>query len=66
MDGKGILEIEWMRSKVSGGKIYVRGFVDLERLKKLWEELGWEREVWIGDMGEEMIDVNGDKFLGGG
>jgi len=32
--------------------------------KYLSESLAWETEVWIADMPEHMIHLNGDKFLG--
>ena len=28
------------------------------------ETLAWETEVWIAEMPEHMIHLNGDKFLG--
>ena len=28
------------------------------------DQLAWETEVWIADMPEHMIHLNGNKFLG--
>lgn len=64
MDPKRILEIESMTEKVIAGKIYVTAFLDFVTFKKFSELLAWETEVWIADMPDHMIHLNGDKFLG--
>ena len=64
MDPKRILEIESMTDKVTAGKIYVTAFLDFVTFKKFSEQLAWETEVWIADMPDHMIHLNGDKFLG--
>lgn len=64
MDPKRILEIESMTEKVAAGKIYVTAFLDFVTFKKFSEQLAWETEVWIADMPDHMIHLNGDKFLG--
>lgn len=64
MDPKRIKEIEDMTKGVSSGKIYVTAFLDFKTFKKFSEELAWDTEVWIADMPEHMIHLNGDKFLG--
>ena len=64
MDPKRILEIESMTEKVTAGKIYVTAFLDFVTFKKFSEQLAWETEVWIADMPDHMIHLNGDKFLG--
>ena len=64
MDPKRILEIESMTEKVTAGKIYVTAFLDFLTFKKFSEQLAWETEVWIADMPDHMIHLNGDKFLG--
>ena len=64
MDSKRVLEIESMTSKVVAGKIYVTAFLDFTTYKKFSEQLAWETEVWIADMPDHMIHLNGDKFLG--
>lgn len=64
MDAKRILEIAEMTKDVSAGKIFVTAFLDFRTYKKFSESLAWETEVWIAEMPEHMIHLNGDKFLG--
>jgi hypothetical protein len=64
MEPKRIKEIEEMTAGVSAGKIYVTAFQDFKTFKKFSESLAWETEVWIADMPDHMIHLNGDKFLG--
>ncbi|MCC8137014.1 MAG: restriction endonuclease [Clostridiales bacterium] len=64
MDPKRIIEITDMTTGVTAGKIFVTAFLDFKTYKKFSEELAWETEVWIADMPEHMIHLNGDKFLG--
>ena len=64
MDPKRILEIEELTKNVSAGKIYVTAFLDFKTYKKFAEELAWETEVWIAEMPEHMIHLNGDRFMG--
>ena len=64
MDPKRIIEIESMTGNVTAGKIYVTAFLDFATFKKFSEQLAWETEVWIADMPDHMIHLNGDKFLG--
>ena len=64
MSPKRILEINEMTKDVSSGKIFVTAFPDFKSFKKFSEELAWETEVWISDMPEHMIHLNGDKFMG--
>lgn len=64
MEPKRIKEIEEMTSGVAAGKIYVTAFLDFKTFKKFSETLAWETEVWIADMPDHMIHLNGDKFFG--
>ena len=64
MNPKRILEIEELTKNVVAGKIYVTAFLDFKTYKKFAEELAWETEVWIAEMPEHMIHLNGDKFMG--
>lgn len=64
MDPNRIIEIESMAGKVAAGKIYVTAFLDFSTFKKFSNQLAWETEVWIADMPDHMIHLNGDKFLG--
>lgn len=64
MEAKRVLEILEMTKKVKSGKIFVTAFLDFKTYKKFAENLAWETEVWIAEMPEHMIHLNGDKFLG--
>lgn len=63
MEPKRVLEIEEMTKDVTAGKIYVTAFLDFKTYKKFSEMLAWETEVWIAEMPEHMIHLDGDKFL---
>lgn len=64
MDSKRIIEIKEMTGTVMAGKIFVTAFLDFKTYKRFSEALAWETEVWIAEMPEHMIHLNGDKFLG--
>ena len=59
-----VIEIESMTGNVTAGKIYVTAFLAFATFNKFSEQLAWETEVWIADMPDHMIHLNGDKFLG--
>ena len=64
MDPNRILEITEMTKDVTAGKIFVTAFLDFKTYKKFAEDLAWETEVWIAEMPEHMIHLNGDRFTG--
>ena len=64
MDPKRIQEITAMTQHVTAGKIFVTAFLDFKTYKKFSVELAWETEVWIAELPDHMIHLNGDKFLG--
>ena len=64
MNPKRILEITEMTKDVKVGKIFVTAFLDFKTYKKFAEDLAWETEVWIAEMPEHMIHLNGDRFMG--
>jgi len=64
MDAKRIIEIENMTKDIKAGKIYITAFLDFKTFKTFSESLAWETEVWIADLPDHMIHMNGDKFLG--
>ena len=64
MDEKRILEIEEMTKGVKTGKIFVTAFLDFKTYKKFSDQLAWETEVWIAEMPDHMIHLNGDRFMG--
>ena len=64
MNPKRILEITEMTKDVAAGKIFVTAFLNFKTYKKFAEELAWETEIWIAEMPEHMIHLNGDRFMG--
>ena len=64
IDAKRILEIKEMTSSVSAGLIFVTAFFDFKTYKRFSDQLAWETEVWLAEMPDHMIHLNGDKFLG--
>lgn len=64
MSPERILDINRMTKNVSCGKIFVTAFLDFRKYKRFSEQLAWETEVWIAEMPDHMIHLNGDKFLG--
>lgn len=64
MDPERIKDIETMTENVKSGKIYITAFLSFAKFKKFSEQLAWETEVWIADMPDHMIHLNGDKFMG--
>ena len=64
MDPKRIVEITEMTKNVTCGKIFVTAFLDFQTYKKFAASLAWETEVWLAEMPDHMIHLNGDKFLG--
>ena len=64
MQPKRIKEINEMTEGVTAGKIFITAFLDFKTFKKFSDSLAWETEVWIADMPDHMIHLNGDKFIG--
>ena len=64
MDPKRVRELARMTNQVTAGKIYVTAFPDMKTYKKFSATLAWETEVWIAEMPDHMIHLNGDRFLG--
>ena len=64
MDDKRIVELQELTKNVKSGKIFVTAFLDFKTFKKFSETLAWDTEVWIADMPDHMIHLNGDRFLG--
>lgn len=61
---KRMVEIGEMTSECGYGKIYITAFLDMKTFKKFAEDLAWETEVWLAEMPDHMIHLNGDKFMG--
>ncbi|HBW14517.1 MAG TPA: restriction endonuclease [Proteiniclasticum sp.] len=64
MDPKRILEITELTQNMKSGRIFVTAFLDFKTYKKFSDSLAWETEVWIAELPNHMIHLNGDKFLG--
>lgn len=64
MSPQRIIEIQDMTKDVKAGKIFVTAFPDFATYKKFSAELAWETEVWLSELPDHMIHLNGDKFLG--
>ena len=64
MDDKRMVELAALTAGVRSGKIFVTAFPDFKTFKRFSEQLAWETEVWIAEMPDHMIHLNGDKFFG--
>lgn len=64
MSPERIIDIQRMTKQVECGKIFVTAFPDFKKYKRFSEQIAWETEVWIAEMPDHMIHLNGDKFLG--
>lgn len=64
MANKRIVELQELTKNVKSGKIFVTAFLDFKTFKKFSESLAWDTEVWMADMPDHMIHLNGDRFLG--
>ena len=64
MDPKRVNEISALTKNVTVGKVFVTAFLDFNTYKKFSSALAWETEVWIAEMPDHLIHLNGDKFLG--
>ena len=64
MSPERIIDIQRMTQQVKCGKIFVTAFLDFKKYKRFSEQIAWETEVWIAEMPDHMIHLNGDKFLG--
>ena len=59
-----VKQIQEMTEGSHAGRIYVTAFLDLKTYKKFADQLAWDTEVWIAEMPDHMIHLNGDRFLG--
>lgn len=59
-----VRDIEIMTKHVTSGKIFITAFLNFTKFKRFSEQLAWETEVWIAEMPDHMIHLNGDKFTG--
>lgn len=64
MSPERVMDLTNMTQHVDCGKIFVTAFLDFKKYKRFSEQIAWETEVWIAEMPDHMIHLNGDKFLG--
>ena len=64
MSPQRIVELRELAQNSSCGKVFVTAFSDFLTYKRFAASLAWETEVWIAEMPDHMIHLNGDKFLG--
>lgn len=64
MSPQRIIEIQQMTKAVTAGKIFITAFPDFATYKKFSTDLAWETEVWLAELPDHMIHLNGDKFIG--
>lgn len=64
VDTKRVRNIENMTRDVDAGNVYITAFQDFATYKRFCQEIAWETEVWIADMPDHLIHLNGDRFLG--
>lgn len=64
VNAKRIEELNALSKDEKVGKIFVTAFLDFNTYKRFANDLAWETEVWIAELPEHMIHLNGDKFLG--
>lgn len=64
MNSKRVLELNELTKNVTVGKVYITAFLDFKTYKKFADDLAWETEVWIAEVPDHMIHLNGDRFYG--
>lgn len=64
MSPKRVIEIQRMTEKVMVGKIYITAFLDMATYRKFVNDIAWDTEIWIAEMPDHMIHMNGDRFMG--
>ena len=61
---KRMIEIDEMTNKCGYGKVYITAFLNMKTFTKFAQDLAWETEVWLAEMPDHMIHLNGNKFIG--
>jgi hypothetical protein len=64
MSPKRVFEIGEMLEGSKVGPVYVSAFPDMAEFRKHMKDIAWETEVWIAEIPDHMIHLNGDRFLG--
>ena len=64
MSPKRQVELEEMFGVSSAKLTYVTAFPDFATFKGFLTEIAWETEVWLAEIPDHLIHLNGDRFLG--
>lgn len=59
-----VRDIKRMTERVRAGKIFVTAFPNMAVFKRFAETVAWETEVWLAELPDHMIHLNGDRFMG--
>ena len=57
-------DIESLTRGVDAGNVYITAFPNFTTYKKFSQDLAWETEVWIAEVPDHLIHLNGDRFMG--
>ena len=61
---KRLLELEDFLKNCKVGKVYVTSLPDMSEFKKHSNNIAWETEVWLMEVPDHLIHLNGDRFMG--
>jgi type II restriction enzyme len=64
MTPKRIIEFSTMIQNYSAGKIFVTALPSFAEFRRHMRDITWETEVWIAEVFEHLIHLNGGRFLG--
>ena len=59
-----VYEIKETCKGCGAGFVFVTAFQNFSTYKKFADQIAWDTEVWVAEMPEHMIHLNGDRFLG--
>ena len=57
------VELEEIMKNYKGVKIYISAFLNSKELKRHFDNIAWETEVWLAENPDHMIHFNGPKFF---
>ncbi|MNE09882.1 Type-2 restriction enzyme AplI [compost metagenome] len=64
VDGKRHNELAKIFENSTAGLVYVTAFPDRKTMKKYFNDISWETEIWFADSPTHMMHLNGHRFLG--
>jgi type II restriction enzyme len=59
-----LIELDGLLKSCKVGKIYVTAFTRREEFVDHLDNIAWETEVWMSDVPDHMVHLNGDRFMG--